>query len=247
MRLIGHLRFSIIITHRFATQSMEYQEHWTYFDQFRLVTCGALVDPHPLSPWSAFAAYLPLRPATPATCADVKSDPNCEYWYNAVMERYTKNHHIGLWSIPIAWSSLPPSANILPAVSKFKVKHTDSPSIWEFYFWLCANGSCQLQGREFDQSHSPVATYVHFCMMCALAAALVSEFMPLAWIMLSSVLQRKIPRQILQFISLFCLCIWLGSRHVSPISNLMVLALLSSNVSNSCMVLSLLVDLSILW
>ena len=102
---------------------------------------------------------------------DVQRDPHKESWYNLVMERYTKNHHVGLWSIPVTRSSLPSSTTILQAVSPFKVKTTNTPNLYDFCFRLCANGSKQVQGRYFDKLHSHVGSYRSLRMMIALEAA----------------------------------------------------------------------------
>ena len=67
LRSIGRLRFSITLTHQLATQSTKYQGHQVYFDQFCPVSCGSLVDPHPLTPWSDYVVHLPTRPSTSAT------------------------------------------------------------------------------------------------------------------------------------------------------------------------------------
>ena len=83
--------------------------------------------------------------------ADIKTDPFREQWYCAIMERYIKNHQVGLWSIPMPLSLIPDNDTVLQAVSTFKVKHTEVPNIYELYFRLCANGSSMKQGTDFDQ------------------------------------------------------------------------------------------------
>ena len=75
------------------------------------------------------------------------------------MERYTKNHRVGIWSIPVSRASNPPNSNALPVVSTFNIKPTSVDNIWDFYFRLCANGSKMRQGIDFDQAHSPTGSY----------------------------------------------------------------------------------------
>ena len=83
------------------------------------------------------------------------------------MERYTKKFRFGLWSIPIFRASLPPDANILPAVSTFNIKNTE---VDDFYFRLCANGSKMRQGVDYDQDHSPTGTHKSIWRKLALSA-----------------------------------------------------------------------------
>ena len=88
------------------------------------------------------------------------------------MERYTKNHQVRLWSIHVSRSRFSLDAQTIPAVSTFKIKNTNVDNIWEFYFRLCANGSCQVQGKDFDLAHSPTGSYDLFQMLIALASCL---------------------------------------------------------------------------
>jgi hypothetical protein len=94
-----------------------------------------------ITPTSNFAVQLPIKPALPKNWSDLKHDPNREHWFNAVMERYTKNHRVGLWSIPVDRSKIPEKSTVLRSVSSFKIKNTIVDNIWDLYFRLCANGA----------------------------------------------------------------------------------------------------------
>jgi len=78
-----------------------------------------------------------------------------DVWYNAVYERDDKNHQVGLLSIPIPESDVSPDTIILRAVSAFKIKNTAHPNIFDLYFRMCADGSKQVKGLHFNESHSP--------------------------------------------------------------------------------------------
>ena len=75
-------------------------EHQAFFDSFRPITSMdmRLVT---ITPTANFAVQLPVKPALSKNWSDLKNDPNREHWFNAFMERYTKNHRVGLWSIPV--------------------------------------------------------------------------------------------------------------------------------------------------
>ena len=69
------------------------------------------------------------------------------------MERYTKNHIVGLWSAPIPRDKVPPDTSILRAVTTFKIRKTQVDNIWDFYVRVCADGSPMKIDVDFDQSH----------------------------------------------------------------------------------------------
>ena len=166
------LTFQITLTHCLTTQATHYEEHRSFFDNFRPITAKGQDQLLLVSPVANYAVQLPLKPVTPATWADLKNDPNREYWYQAIYERYTKNFAVGLWSIPISRAFIPKNAVVLPAVSTFKIKPTEAPDIWDFYFRLCANGSKMIKGKDYKESHAPTGSHTSIRIMCALAAAL---------------------------------------------------------------------------
>ena len=69
------------------------------------------------------------------------------------MERYTKNHRVGLWSAPIPRDKVLPDTSILRTVTTFKIKKTQVDNIWDFYVRVCADGSPMKIDVDFDQSH----------------------------------------------------------------------------------------------
>lgn len=88
------------------------------------------------------------------------------------MERYTKNHCVGLWSIPVDCAKITEDLTILRSVSSFKIKNTIVDNIWDLYVCLCTNGASMEQGVDCKESHSPTGSHSSLRMMIALSAAL---------------------------------------------------------------------------
>ena len=130
------LYVSVTLTHHITTQSTCYQEHRTFFNQFWLISLSSSSNLFPLSLCSAFSVQLSNKLSTTRTWANVKDDPNKEFWYNTMMEHYIENHRVGLCSIPISHTLLPKDTTVFPAVLTFKSKTTNVPHIWELYFCL---------------------------------------------------------------------------------------------------------------
>ena len=119
-----------------------------------------------------FAVQLPQKPTVPKNWSDVKKDPHKEFWYNSVLECYTKNYQVGLWSMPISRDKIPQDVNILPSVSTSKIKNTEVDIIYNFYFRLCANGLKMRQGIDYNKAHSLTGFYESIQIMLALSAGL---------------------------------------------------------------------------
>ena len=116
-----------------------------------------------IQPEANYAIQTLIKPTTPKSWNHVKDDVHKDVWYKAVFERYDKNHTVGLFSSPIPIEDVDSKATTLRAVSVFKVKSTSTPGLYDLYFRLCANGSTQIKGIHFDESHSPTpATWVLF-------------------------------------------------------------------------------------
>ena len=115
-------------------------EHRAFFDSFRPITSTAmgLVS---ITPEANFAVQLPVKQNLPKNWSDLKDDPNREHWCNAIMERYTENHQVGLWIIPVDRAKIPEDSTGLRSVSSFKIKNNIVDNIWDLYFCLCANGA----------------------------------------------------------------------------------------------------------
>ena len=56
-------------------------------------------------------------------------------------------------------------------MSAFKIKNTNRPDVFDFYFRICADGSRQIKGLHFEESHSPVpCTWTILTSICVAAA-----------------------------------------------------------------------------
>ena len=80
---------------------------------------------------AAYTVQTQRKPSIP-TMSNLNSNPYKYEWYCAIMECNTKNHRVGLFSIPTPRSSLPDNDIILRAVSTFKINKTDVAGIYEF-------------------------------------------------------------------------------------------------------------------
>eukprot|EP00957_Ditylum_brightwellii_P060876 4621224-Ditylum_brightwellii.AAC.1 len=63
----------------------------------------------------------------------------------------------GAWSAPFLRTDLPKDATILPPKLAFKAKLTGEDNKYELYTRMCANGSIQIAGFNFDSSYTPVS------------------------------------------------------------------------------------------
>ena len=67
---------------------------------------------------------------------------------------------------------LPPSTAVLDAVSTFKIKKTDHPTMWDLNYRSCSNVSPMIQGKDFDESHSNTAAWESIRILHALSSIL---------------------------------------------------------------------------
>jgi len=161
------LNFQVTLTKRVSPNATNYQMIRNYFDNFRPVSSQATI----IIPECKYAFQAPLKPPTPTSWRDVIDGDHKDIWYKAVYERYDKNHKVGLLSIPVPISELPQNAHVLRAVSAFKIKNTLQPNIYDFYFRMCADGSKQVKGIHFDESHSPTPSTWTILTCVAIAAS----------------------------------------------------------------------------
>ena len=89
-----------------------------------------------------------------------------------MFERYTKFHSCGTWSAPLSRKELPPNATVLDAVSTFKIKKTEHPTMWDLNYCPCSNGAPMIQGKDFDESHANTAAWESIRMLLALSSVL---------------------------------------------------------------------------
>ena len=128
--LIDKLTFTVVLTHCFTTNHTKIVEPHVFFDSFRPISCKTELVP--VAPISKFSFQLPSCPTPPKKWTDLKDDPHREYWYSSIMERYTKNYRVRLWSIPVSCDCLPPNSNMLQVVSTFNIKLTSVENIYNF-------------------------------------------------------------------------------------------------------------------
>jgi len=162
------LTFQITLTKRVTPAATNYAMFRNYFDNFRPIAAKATI----ITPEAKYAVQVPSKPITPKTWTDVINGDFKDLWYKAVYERYDKNHNVGLLSIPVPESEAPSNSVILRAVSAFKIKNTSHPNIYDFYFRMCADGSKQIKGLHFDESHSPTPAIWAILTCTCVAAAL---------------------------------------------------------------------------
>lgn len=161
------LNIRVTLSKRIHSQATKYQMYRTYFDNFRPIAARATL----IVPEAKYALQCPEKPITPKSWGDVIKGPYKDVWYKAVFERYDKNHQVGLLSIPVPKDQIPTDAIVLRAVSAFKIKTTNRPDIFDFYFRMCADGSKQIKGLHYDESHSPVpCTWTILTTICVAAA-----------------------------------------------------------------------------
>ena len=165
------LHIQVTLTKRINSSHTRYEEYRCYFDNVRPITSKATYHVQ-LCPESKYAIQCPTKPPTPQSWTDIKNSSIKDQWYQAIFERYDKNYLVGLLSIPVPRKDIPPDATVLRAVSVFKVKSTASPTIFELYYRMCANGSTQIQGVDYEQSHSPNPLHWSIRLILAISASL---------------------------------------------------------------------------
>ena len=172
LRQQGILSVQITLTKRVSPAATNYQTYRSYFDNFRPISAKATV----ITPETRYAFHTPIKPPTPKSWYDVINGDFKDVWYKAVYERYDKNHNVGLLSVPVPKHTLPPNTTILRAVSAFKIKNTSDPNIFDFYFRMCADGSKQIKGIDYEECHSPTPAIwsILTCICVAAACELVA-------------------------------------------------------------------------
>ena len=173
---IEHLReekiltFTVTLTERVTMQNTRYEEFRTYFDNFRPVVGSANKTSLYEFPSTAFAVQSPVAPIAPVFWGQVKYNDFKEQWYKAIFERYDKNHTVGLNSVPISTTRLPPGTKIVNSIPTFKIKKSYIINIDDLYYRMCLNGSKQVKGQDYQESYAPTGQYVSIRISIALAA-----------------------------------------------------------------------------
>ena len=114
-------------------------------------------------------AILPHKPEVFSSFWKCLDGPEREHWRQAAFTQYTKNAKVGLFSQPFPRHKVPKSKKILQTVLAPKVKSKGN-DLYEFVARMCANGSKQQKGVDFDFSWSPVIGAKAFRMTLSWAA-----------------------------------------------------------------------------
>ena len=142
-------KFQLTLYPRQTMTNTWYEEYRTYFDNFCPVVS------HSLSPVSAYAIQSPVKPTTPLHVGQLQDNPFQEQWYQAIFERYDKNHKVGLNSVPVSRSTLPEGTKIIPSVATFKVKRQPQQHHYNLYYRMCLNRSKQEKGSTMMNHTHP--------------------------------------------------------------------------------------------
>eukprot|EP00956_Cyclotella_meneghiniana_P030378 scaffold76242_cov40-Cyclotella_meneghiniana.AAC.1 len=91
-------------------------------------------------------------------------------WKEALAHQYNKNDDVRLLAMPTPIENLPEGKKVLPAVISTKIKKKGE-DIYQFIARMCANGSKQQQGIDFEFSYSPTAGMAPIRITLATAAS----------------------------------------------------------------------------
>lgn len=135
-----------------------HQTYRHYFD-----SCTHLKNHHMVT--------LPYEPkAHPSIFKCLDSDLRTE-WKSALAHQYHKNDDVRLVAQPTPKENVPEGRKILPAVMSTKIKKKGE-NIYQFVARMCANGSKQQQGIDYEFSYSPTAGMAPIRITLSTAAAL---------------------------------------------------------------------------
>ena len=119
----------------------------------------------------AHIAHLPEPPGTPRTFWECLESKHRDLWIQATDAQYHKNQRINLCSAPEPIENVPPDRKVLPVVLAPKIK-VRGDKLYEFVTRMCANGSSQEQGVDFEHSWSPTISAIALRLTLFLAAYL---------------------------------------------------------------------------
>ena len=119
-----------------------YEQHRAFFD-----SCIGLRHAH--------MAILPYTPPTPRTFHKGMTSDESHHWKQSAFSQYNKNAKVGLLSQPVPIEKIPRDRTILRPVLAPKIKSLGSDQ-FEFVARLCADGSRQVKGIDFEASWAPV-------------------------------------------------------------------------------------------
>ena len=118
----------------------------------------------------AHMVTLPCEPiADPSIFKCLDSDLGHE-WEQALYHQYDKNDAVRLVAQPTPIENIPKTHKVLPSVISTKVK-TKGPNLYQLVTRMCANGSRQQQGIDYEFSYSPTAGCLPIRITLCLAAS----------------------------------------------------------------------------
>ena len=102
-------------------------------------------------------ATLSSPPKEHRTFWDCLDSTDRHHWIQAAYSQFRKNQSINLCSRPEPRESVPSDVKVLSTVLAPKIKKKGS-NLYEFTLRMCANGSRQVKGVDFDFSWSPTVS-----------------------------------------------------------------------------------------
>ncbi|MGB2447382.1 MAG: reverse transcriptase domain-containing protein [Candidatus Poseidoniaceae archaeon] len=117
----------------------------------------------------AHIAHLTEPPLAPRSFWECLDTEHRDLWIKATGNQYHKNQLINLCSAPEPIENVPPNRKVLPVVLAPKIKRRGD-NLYEFVTRMCANGSNQEQGIDFEHSWSPTVSAIALRLTLYLAA-----------------------------------------------------------------------------
>jgi hypothetical protein len=147
----------IVLCHMDEPVRYHHQTFRAYFD-----SCTALKYFHMIT--------LPYEPeAHPSVFKCLDSEIGHE-WREALFHQYNKNDAVRLVAQPTPIENVPKDRKVLPVVMSTKVKSKGS-DLYQLITRMCANGSKQQQGIDYEFSYSPTAGVASIRLTLCLAAS----------------------------------------------------------------------------
>ena len=98
----------------------------------------------------ATAQSAPLS-SVPKTYCEAIASPDSEQWMEAVQVELEAMARLNVWEV----IPTPDNASLLGTVWIFKKKYDASGNLVKFKAWLCAQGSRQVEGVDFNDTYAP--------------------------------------------------------------------------------------------
>lgn len=110
----------------------------------------------------------------PRSTTEAMRLPEAEQWKSAIHKEIKQMDDLDVWE-EVDRAQVAPDATILPFAEQFRVKPDADGEIEKFKYRFCANGSRQVQGKDFNQAYAPVIDPVLFRWLLCVAAAMAMQ------------------------------------------------------------------------